>query len=372
MQLISFQFGEKLNSKSLLTNFVLIMKKTTIIIIFIAVAICFLQAQSDKKYIRLTVGFYNLENLLDTIDQPGIHDSDFTPNGLNKWNTEKYQKKLENMSFVISQIGNTAPSILGVTEIENRAVLEDLINMPLLKDKDYEIAHFDSPDERGIDVGLLYVKDVFLVYESKAHPVILPDGDKTRDILQVSGFIDGERFHIMVGHWPSRSGGEAASLNKRMIAANVMRHVTDSLLEIDKSANVILMGDFNDDPVSQSVKKGLKIKNSSDKLAYDDLFTPMLKLYKEGIGTLAYRDVWNLFDIIVVNGNLFRKDYQRFKIYTDPKTRNNAFVFNKEFLMQSDGTYKNYPFRTIVGGEYQGGYSDHFPVYIYLVKEVSQ
>ena len=210
------------------------------------------------------------------------------------------------------------------------------------------------------------------VCDKKAYPVILPDNDKTRDVLRVTGFIDGEKFHFLVGHWPSRSGGEAISLSKRMTAAKVMRHVADSLLDVDHSANVILMGDFNDDPVSRSVMEGLAVKKSPKRLHYNDLYTPMLRLYEEGIGTLAYRDVWNLFDIIVVNGNLLRNDYTRFKLYTDPKTKNSAFVFNKAFLRQSDGPYKNYPYRTIVGGEYQGGYSDHFPVYIYLVKEVQK
>lgn len=328
-------------------------------------------AQGKKQYVRLSVAFYNVENLFDTINQPNVNDEEFTPDGLNKWNTEKYNRKLENLSYVISQVGSKGgPTILGLSEIENRGVVEDLINMPLLKDQNYGIAHFDSPDRRGIDVGLIYVKDVFQLTESYPHPVILPNGYPTRDVLRATGYIDGELFHFLVAHWPSRSGGEAASMPKRMAAAKVMRHVSDSLLAENKDANVILMGDFNDDPVSKSIEEGLKIKSSPKKLKHNDLFSPMLKLYKEGVGTLAYRDVWNLFDIMVVNGNLVGNDYESFKIYKDPKTKNSAFVFNKEFLLQSDGPFKNYPYRTIVGGEYQGGYSDHFPVYLYLVKEI--
>lgn len=332
------------------------------------------QAQSGRRYLRLTVSFYNVENLFDTINDPHIRDGEFTPTGRNRWDYKKYQRKLENLSHVISQIGGMGPTILGVSEVENRGVLEDLIATPKLRDKNYGIVHYDSPDERGIDVGLLYLKNVFQVSDSKAHTVFIPEDpeDKTRDILQVSGFIDGEKFHFMVGHWPSRSGGEAASMHKRMAAAKVMRRVTDSLLAIDPTSHVVLMGDFNDDPVSASVVKGLRIKKSDNNLPYNELFTPMLRLYKKGIGTLAYRDVWNLFDIIVVNGNLLGKDYSRFRLYTDPKSKNSAFVFNKPFLLQKDGPYKGYPLRTIVGGEYQGGYSDHFPVYIYLVKEVKE
>ncbi len=344
------------------------MKKTSLLL-FVFFFFLFFVSNAQKQYVRLTVGFYNLENLYDTIVSPDIHDEEFTPLGLNRWDSQKYNRKLENLSTVISQVGGNGPAILGVSEIENRCVLQDLINMPLLKDKNYDIAHIDSPDERGVDVGLLYMKDVFDLTDVKAHFIAL-ENDFTRDILQVSGFIDGEKFHFLVGHWPSRSGGEAASMHKRMAAADVMRRVTDSLLAIDQSAKVILMGDFNDDPVSKSIREGLNIKRDANNLKYDDLFTPMLKLYREGIGTLAYRDVWNLFDIIVVNGNLFGNDLSQFRIYTDPRTKNNAFVFNRPFLLQQEGPFKGYPLRTIVGGQYQGGYSDHFPVYIHLIKEL--
>ena len=348
------------------------MKKLNLLTLALAFVFCLsAYTQSNKQYIRLSVGFYNVENLFDTINQPNVIDEEFTPTGLNKWNTERYNQKLENLSYVISQVGaKGGPTILGLAEIENRGVIEDLINMPLLKDNGYDIAHFDSQDRRGIDVALIYIKDVFKITESYPHPVYLPNGYRTRDVLRASGFIDGELFHFLVAHWSSRSGGEAASMPNRMAAATVMRNVSDSLLAINKDAKVILMGDFNDDPVSKSLKDGLKIKEKPKNLKHNDLFTPMLKLYKEGVGTLAYRDVWNLFDIMVVNGNLVGNDYKTFKLYTDPKTKNSAFVFNKEFLLQSDGPFKNYPFRTIVGGEYQGGYSDHFPVYLYLVKEV--
>lgn len=348
------------------------MKKQNLLTFTLIVVFCLsVYGQNNKQYLRLSVGFYNVENLFDTINQPDVIDEEFTPQGLNRWNTERYNEKLENLSYVISQVGSKGgPTILGLAEIENRGVVEDLINMPLLKDNNYDIAHFDSPDRRGIDVALIYMKDVFQITESFPHPVYLPSGYPTRDVLRASGYIDGELFHFLVAHWSSRSGGEAVSVPNRMASAKVMRRVSDSLLAVNKDANVVLMGDFNDDPVSKSVKDGLKIKEKPINLKYDDLFTPMLKLYKEGVGTLAYRDVWNLFDILLVNGNLLGNDYKSFKLYTDPKTKNRAFVFNKEFLLQSDGPYKNYPFRTIVGGEYQGGYSDHFPVYMYLVKEV--
>ena len=347
------------------------MKKLLPLLLF-GILFLSLAAQSKKQYIRLCVGFYNVENLFDTINQPGVIDEEFTPKGLNRWDIHKYNNKLANLSTVISQIGGNGPAVLGVAEVENRGVLEDLIAQPLLRDKGYAVAHFDSPDARGVDVGLLYMKNVFSVTESKAHRVSIPEEPhiRTRDILQVSGYIDGEKFHFLVGHWPSRSGGEAASIHRRMAAARVMRSVTDSLLQIDKDAHVILMGDFNDDPTSPSIREGLKAQYHDRNLKYDDLFTPMYKLYKDGIGTLAYRDVWSLFDIMLVNGNLLGNNYERFTLYKDPKSGNQAFIFNKPFLQQKEGPFKGYPLRTIVGGEYHGGYSDHFPVYIYLVKEV--
>lgn len=347
------------------------MKKLLFVCLSLALFLT-LSAQPKKQYIRLSVGFYNVENLFDTINQPNVIDEEFTPTGLNRWNWEKYSNKLESLATVISQIGGNGPAVLGVAEVENRGVLEDLVAHPLLKEKNYGIAHFDSPDARGIDVGLLYMKNVLQITDSKAHRVIIPEDPnvRTRDILQVSGTIDGEMFHFLVGHWPSRSGGEAASIHRRLAAARVMRTVTDSLLKIDNNAHVILMGDFNDDPTSPSVRDGLKAKYSDKNLNYDDLFTPMYKLYKDGIGTLAYRDVWSLFDIMLVNGNLLGTDYSKFKLYKDSKSGNQAFIFNKSFLLQKEGPYKGYPLRTIVGGEYHGGYSDHFPVYIYLVKEV--
>ena len=256
------------------------MKKLNLLTLALSLVFCLsVHAQNKKQYLRLSVGFYNVENLFDTINDPRIRDEDFTPEGLNKWNTQKYNRKLEMLADVISQVGSTGgPEILGLSEVENRAVVQDLIDMPLLKDKGYEIAHFDSPDNRGVDVALIYVKNVFQLTESHPHPVILPSGYPTRDVLRASGYIDGELFHFLVAHWPSRSGGEAASMPNRMAAAKVMRHVTDSLLAINKEANVVLMGDFNDDPVSKSIKEGLQIKKSAKNLKYNERVSPMLKV----------------------------------------------------------------------------------------------
>lgn len=348
------------------------MRKAIPFILFLFVLLT-VQAQSGKKYAKIAIGFYNLENLFDTIHQEGVRDYEFTPEGTNRWTSERYKKKLENLSEVISQIAGRGPSILGVSEVENRSVLEDLLDMPRLKSLNYGIVHYDSPDARGIDVALLYQKNIFNLHNSTVFPVRIegePDF-RTRDVLLATGDIDGEIFHFMVAHWPSRVGGEKASEYRRMAAAKVMRRVADSLLFENKNAKVVMMGDLNDDPVNNSIKEGLKAKGNPKKILDGDYFTPMYKLYKDGYGTLAYRDSWNLFDNMIVSSNLLGdKDYSNFKLYRDSKTGQYAYIFNKPFLKQKEGRYKGYPWRTIVSGQYQGGYSDHFPVYLYVVKEL--
>lgn len=347
------------------------MKKIQIILFFIIFHAFVSWAQTPGKYAKVCVAFYNLENLFDTIDGPN-NDTDFLPNGVNQWTSERYLHKLHQMATVISQIGMHGPDIIGVCEIENRNVLEDLIDQPELKHLGYDIAHFDSPDRRGVDCGLLYRKSLFKLTNSSPHFVAIPGEPEvlTRDILLVSGSIDGEAIHFLVGHWPSRAGGEKISLNRRMAAARVMKSVTDSIIKEDPAAKVILMGDFNDDPISPSVSKGLDLKDSPDNLKPHELYTPMKSMFKNGIGTLAYRDTWNLFDILVFNGNLAGNDFSSFKVLQDKKSGYHAHVFNKKFLLQKYGQYKGYPWRTFAGGRYEGGYSDHLPVYLYLVKEL--
>lgn len=328
---------------------------------------------NTKTYLRVCVAFYNQENLFDTIHQPNVNDFDFTPSGANAWTQERYKIKLNNMAQVISEIGGDAPAILGVSEIENRTVLEDLINTDALKDKGYNIIHYDSPDARGIDCALLYRIGIFNPTNSKAIPTVIPGEpeNKTRDILLASGTIDGEEFHFMVAHWPSRVGGEKASEHRRMAAAKLMKEATDSILKINPKAKIIMMGDMNDDPNNKSFRKGLGTKKSPKNLKYDELFCPMLPIFKSGIGTLAYRDVWNLFDNIIVNGNLINKDYSSFRLQKNKKGFY-AYIFKAPYMLQQEGKYKGYPLRTFAGGQFMAGYSDHFPVYVNLIKEVKK
>ncbi len=324
-----------------------------------------------KSYKVNSIAFYNLENLFDTIRNEQINDESYTPLGGNHWDTEKYNNKLLNMSKVISQIGTnnqftSPPAILGVSEIENIDVLEDLIQMPDLSPFQYQIVHYDSPDERGIDTGLIYRPELFEVTSSSHHFVELPDTtDRTRDILLVSGKLEGEPIHILVNHWPSRSGGERRSMPGRKAAAETAKQIVDSLNQQEAQAKIIIMGDFNDDPISPSIAETLDAKTKIKKLSKTDLFNPYYDLYKKGFGTTAWRDSWSLFDMIIVSNSLLQKQDPDMWRYVK------AGRYNPEWLIQQDGKYKGYPLRTSSFGNYMNGYSDHFPVYIYVAKELS-
>tara|TARA_R110002051_G_scaffold325871_1_gene432730 strand:- start:21019 stop:22008 length:990 start_codon:yes stop_codon:yes gene_type:complete len=323
-----------------------------------------------KSYQIRTIAFYNVENLFDIKNDTLSFDDDRTPEAKDQWTLDRYFKKIEQVTKVISEIGaditKTSPDIIGLCEIENRAVLEDLIQHKNLKNKEYGIIHFDSPDERGIDVAFLYKKAAFIPNTFRSHRLLLfnEDGfrDYSRDQLVVGGFLDDEQFYFIVNHWPSRSGGEARSKPNRMAAAELNKRIIDSIVKFDASAKIISMGDFNDDPTSDSLKKILRIKGEPTNLDPKDLYNPMERLYKKGLGSLAYRDKWNLFDQLFFTSNLISKHKDTYSFWQ-------AFVYAPSYLIDSGGRFKGYPLRTYAGGNYVGGYSDHFPVYLYLVKE---
>jgi Endonuclease/Exonuclease/phosphatase family len=331
-----------------------------------------LQSQEKQQYKIQTIAFYNLENLFDYEDDPLTFDDDRTPEGKDHWTEKAYRAKLKNMARVISEIGleitGTSPAIIGVCEIENRRVLDDLINQESLVLKDYGIIHYDSPDRRGVDVALLYQKKLFTPTHYKKYELLLYEENDpskriyTRDQLIVSGFLDGERFHFIVNHWPSRSGGEARSRFKRMKAATLNKRIIDSIFSEDPYAKIFNMGDLNDDPVSPSLIEVLKTKEDKKNLGVKLLYNPMLDMYHRGMGTLAYGDHWNLFDQIIVSSELTKSDYTTYRIYK-------AGIFNKPYLINARGRYKGYPFRSFADGAFTGGYSDHFPVYLYLIRE---
>lgn len=335
----------------------------------------FFSVQAQKKYKVQTIAFYNVENLFDTIRNHEINDEEYTPKGRNSWTHKKYKQKLDNLSRVISEIGTSdqqtePPSILGVAEIENRGVLEDLVKHSKLARYGYGIVHYDSPDRRGIDVALLYRKKDFVVTSSSAIPLIIYNTDGsgkrvyTRDQLLVSGYLDGEEMHFIVNHWPSRSGGEKRSSPYREAAGALNKKIIDSLLRINPKAKVMTMGDMNDGPYNKSIKKSLGAERKKERTPMDGLFNPFEELSKKGIGTLAYRDAWDLFDQIIITGAFLDtndNDYSTYKYWK-------AGVFNKPYLVQQTGQYKGYPLRN---SNNEVGFSDHFAVYLYLIKEVN-
>lgn len=325
------------------------------------------QDNKEKKLGVYSVAFYNLENLFDTEDDPEIRDEEFTPKGKNLWTPDKYQKKLRNMATVISKLARencpAGPAAIGVSEIENRKVLEDLVARKELADMNLDIIHYDSPDRRGVDVALLFNPKIFQVTSSKAYPYILPDNPefKTRDVLLVSGQLAGDSFHILVNHWPSRYGSKSSEL--REFAASINKHIADSIYKDNPAAKIVIMGDLNDDPTDKSCRVVLKAKKKQKDVKPGGLFNPMWEFFDKGVGSLSYQGRWNLFDQIIISESLLGKDRSELKFWK-------AEIFNRDFLIQKEGKYKGYPMRTFSDGKFINGYSDHFPVLIYMVKEI--
>ncbi|WP_449619016.1 endonuclease/exonuclease/phosphatase family protein [Spongiimicrobium salis] len=328
--------------------------------------------QQKANYTLRTVAFYNVENLFDVVDDSLTFDDSRTPEGRYRWSVDRYQHKIGNLAKVIAGIGSEiskeSPDIIGLCEVENKAVLHDLISHSYLKEKNYGIIHYESPDERGIDVALLYKKGVFVPRSFKSHRLLLFDiegkRDYTRDQLVVSGTMDSETFHFIVNHWPSRSGGERRSRPYRIAAARLNYRILDSLTKGHPKAKILSMGDFNDDPIDDSMKKVLQIGIRNDSLAPFRLYNPMEALYKKGEGSLAYRDRWNLFDQIFFSATLLHA----------PETEHHfwkAGIYRPNFIRTPYGKYKGYPLRSFSGINYTAGYSDHFPVYIHLIKRAN-
>lgn len=327
--------------------------------------------QERKDYNIYTIAFYNVENLFDTEDDPITFDDDRTPLGKDLWTVEKYQDKIKNIARVISEVGfettNTAPAVIGLCEVENLQVLEDLVNHPILAKYNYQIVHYDSPDRRRIDVALLYQNSLFNLDETDSRRLLiyeLEDPTKrvyTRDQLVVSGKLNGEAISVIVNHWPSRSGGEAKTNYRREKAAGLNKEIIDSLYQKNPYSKIISMGDFNDGPDNKSFKKVLKTSGNRNTIGVQEMYNPMEILAKNGKGSLAYRDGWNLFDQILVSESLLgsREGLQFYQ----------AGIFNMPYLITLSGQYRGYPFRSYDYSGYTGGYSDHFPVFMYLVSQ---
>jgi len=333
-----------------------------------------ISARAQKKdYKPIVIGFYNLENLFDTLDNPMINDEEFLPSGPRNYSGTIYFDKLNKLATVISEMGveinADGPAVLGVAEVENDTVLNDLIRQKLIASRNYKIVHYDSKDARGIDVGLLYNPKYFTVEASDKLYVQLPGGSKdayyTRDVLWVKGKLDGETIHIYVNHWPSRSGGEKRSAPGRNAAAQVCKNHIDSIAKIEPDAKIVIMGDLNDDPVNESVAEILGARGKLTDVQKGGLYNPWTELYKKGYGTLAYQDAWGLFDQIIISYPWLNKEQDGIFFFQQ-------HIFNKEYLVENKGRYKGYPMRTWDGNSYRGGYSDHFPTYLVMLKKVQE
>ncbi len=317
----------------------------------------------------MRIMFYNTENLFDTFDDTLKNDESFLPDREHYWTASKYYKKLNNISKVITAVGQwELPEIIGLCEIENRKVLEDLIRKTGLKKFNYRIIHKESPDKRGIDVGMLYRPDKFNPLSYQAVRVTFPfDANKpTRDILYVKGTnIYKDTLHIFINHWPSRWGGQAETDRKRKFAASVLRAKVDSLFKADKNPNIIIMGDLNDYPTNNSVTEVLKAKTYFDDIQKESLYNLAWYLQEvKGKGTHKHSGEWGVLDQIIVSGSLLSSDN---KINTTP---DNAHIFDASFLLEQDNNYTGQkPFRTYIGFKFHDGYSDHLPVYIDLFEK---
>ena len=315
----------------------------------------------SKKENYQTIAFYNVENLFDTINNPNTFDDDYTPEGKLNWDKEKYEHKLEKIGSVISQLGTeeneNLPAIIGLVEVENATVLKDLTNSRSLKHLNYDFIHVDSADNRGIDVALLYDKRVFEVLNSQHFPLYLEnefgERDFTRDILVVSGNLNGELIHVLVNHWPSRGEGIEISEAKRILAAKLAREIIENIQSRFFDTKIILMGDFNDDPTNKSI---------IDFLVKEDFYNPMKALLnEENYGSLSHDKKWNLFDQIIFSTNLLKVGSNKHQFVK-------AAIFDKDWMKVARGKLKGSPFRTYIHTWYQGGFSDHFPVYAFLKK----
>lgn len=330
---------------------------------------------AQKPYM---VVFYNLENFFDTINDPETRDDEFTPDGSRKWNTVKYNKKLNNMErvlFDIASVQKTYPAVIGVSEVETRGVLEDIVSTPKLAPANYRIVHYDSPDRRGIDVGFLYRPDIFKLEGSAEIPFKMPGQPNflTRGFVTMWGTIDDEPFFFLVSHWPSRLGGKEASSPKREAAGRAIRMIKDSVLKNNPSTKVVIMGDLNDDATDKSIVDPdcLGAKAKVKDLQTGDFYNPFIDVFKAGMGTLAYQDSWNLFDNIIVSENLVN-DKEGLRLKKSDGSKYNGYIFRRPYMVQQSGQYRGYPLRTFVGTNFQDGFSDHFPVYIYIGKQTTK
>ncbi|MCM1163689.1 MAG: endonuclease/exonuclease/phosphatase family protein [Muribaculaceae bacterium] len=347
------------------------MKRTFLMLLVAVLTAMGLSAQTAtdrKQFMVFGVAFYNLENLFDTINNNGSYDLEFSPAGSRQWNGEKYWSKINNLARAISNMTSkttpNGPAIIGVSEIENKSVLNDLVRAEAIRKWHLQVVHHDSPDRRGVDVSLLYNPRMFKVIDVTNHTLKIEgyESFRTRDQMCVTGILGGDTLSVIVNHWPSRLGGQEQSSYLREAAADLSKHIADSLWALRPNQGVIVMGDLNDDPMDRSCAVSLGANKDENKVSDHGFYNPWWKMLDRGIGTLAYRSSWNLFDQIIVSGTLLKKNNPDGLQYW--KCRVNNF----DFLIDREGQRQGYPKRTFASGQWLNGYSDHFPTEIFLIK----
>lgn len=357
------------------------MKKVFIILFVFFLTSVVSDAQHQKNYV---VGFYNLENLFDIYDDPVKNDQEFLPDGRNKWTEVKYHKKLKNIAKVIRNMkedNGVWHALLGVSEIENRLVLEDLVMEPQIAEANYQIIHYDGPDRRGVDVALLYKPELFKYIESESIPFTFEDSSidflmtkeqqnyfKTRDILMVHGLIDGEHVAVYVAHLPSRAGGKKGGNQLRDRGGEIMYNHAMMMQEKYPGIKIICMGDMNDNPTDPSMAVYMRGKENIDDVTETDFFSPFIELLKDGYGSLAYQGVWSIYDLLLVNKALTDAPEGSLRICPMGKKGYYGRVYKKPYMTNQKGQYKGYPYRTFSNGSFVGGYSDHYPTFIVIGK----
>ncbi|WP_242927165.1 endonuclease/exonuclease/phosphatase family protein [Pontibacter vulgaris] len=309
-----------------------------------------------------TIGFYNTEKFFDTEDDPATNDDDFTPEGQMKWDEKRYKTKLKNIKEVIESMGDKGgAALLGLSEVENRKVLQDLVNTASIRNKTYSIIHYDSPDERGLDVALLYKPKLFKPVSHKSIKVDLPGKYKSPDILMVQGELMGTMVTVFVNQWPANNGSERQGDSRRKIAATELRRQINLVQAQDKDAKIIVMGDFDDEPKSANLERVLKATGRPNPYYKDELFNAFYMPYIQGLGSYQDRGNFQMLDQIMVSKSLIEKEGLHY-------VPGSATIHDPEFSKFMYGKYKDTPRRTYAYTLYLGGYSDHFPVYIKVQK----
>ena len=350
------------------------MKKYIFLTLF---SLSLVQIYAQKSYMqsckhKMLVMSYNVENLFDTLDNPHKVDNDFLPDGKKQWNTHRYHEKLNHLSKVISSVDNKIlPDLLALVEVENRLVLKDLAKEKALRKAHYQIIHHESPDFRGIDVALLYNSKQFIVLSQQFYKVKIADEPRfvTREILYAKLIFKKTKdtLHIFVNHWPSRRGGQAKSEHKRFAAAQVLRNITDSVFAADTKPKMIIMGDFNDEPLDKSLVDVLEAK-PVDQAKVGYLFNLSLEGQTKGKGTYYYWKTkqWNMLDQLIVSGELIKTNKGLQTLSVDTK------ILRKDFFLYTNKEKQKSPAKSYGGKRYYGGYSDHLPIYFYFYYKVQK